>query len=78
MGARHSIIENGFRQAVIAEMRGSCPRAECPLCGRHCAVYWPTGGDGSARVTFWHKRPDGQWCRAEVDVADVKFTEEAL
>jgi hypothetical protein len=45
--------------------------SDCPTYDRPVAVYNPKDGDGSIRITRWHKRwdPDGygQWCRAEVD-----------
>lgn len=44
---------------------------DCPNCDKPVAVYNPRHGDGSLRITHWHKRPtaDGgrEWCRAEVD-----------
>lgn len=68
MGRGHSTYAHGMRTARAAEQRGGCPRATCGNCGRLCKVYWPTGGDGSVRITFWHKDPQtGKWCRAEVD-----------
>lgn len=41
--------------------------SDCPSCDRPVAVYNPKDGDGSIRITRWHKQPGGQWCRAEVD-----------
>lgn len=41
--------------------------ADCPRCGRTVAVYCPRHGDGSVRITYWHKPHRGaRWCRAEV------------
>lgn len=50
--------------------------ADCPDCGRPVAVYNPKHGDGTIRITRWHRNPDGQWCRAEVDygVATIRDT----
>lgn len=67
MGSRHSVYAHGMRTARSAEQRGGCPEAACAECGRVCKVYWPTGGDGWVRLTFWHKDPaTGAWCRSEV------------
>lgn len=41
--------------------------ADCPRCERPVAVYNPRHGDGTMRMTHWHKDPDREWCRAEVD-----------
>lgn len=44
---------------------------DCPNCDQAVAVYNPRHGDGSIRMTYWHKRsaPGGgrEWCRAEID-----------
>ncbi|MFE2106662.1 hypothetical protein ACFXAF_12455 [Kitasatospora sp. NPDC059463] len=44
--------------------------ADCPACGRPVAVYTPRHGDGTIRLTRWHKTADGQWCRVELDIGD--------
>ncbi|MFJ3793828.1 hypothetical protein [Kitasatospora sp. NPDC090091] len=48
--------------------------ADCPTCDRPVAVYTPRHGDGTIRLTHWHKRDDDQggrrWCRAELDIGD--------
>ena len=48
--------------------------ADCPNCGKPVAVHNPRHGDGTIRLTHWHKRWDeeayGLWCRAEVDIGD--------
>jgi hypothetical protein len=42
--------------------------ADCPTCGKPVAVYNPRHGDGSIRVTCWHKNTyTGKWCRSEVE-----------
>jgi hypothetical protein len=50
---------------------------DCPNCDKPVAVYNPRHGDGSIRITHWHKRreEDGEtvWCRAEVDYGGPGF-----
>jgi hypothetical protein len=50
---------------------GGTEYADCPTCDKPVAVYNPRHGDGSIRMTRWHKRPNANgstdWCRAEVD-----------
>mgnify|MGYP000893508586 CR=1 FL=1 len=44
--------------------------ARCPKCARVCALHSPAGGDGSGRITYWHKRlgsNGSEWCRSEVN-----------
>ncbi|MGE7437546.1 hypothetical protein [Kitasatospora sp. NPDC001175] len=52
---------------------------DCPTCGKAVAVYNPRGGDGSIRITHWHKRQDeegrGRWCRAEVDYGRPPYSD---
>lgn len=41
----------------------------CATCGRVCALHNPRLGDGSTRITYWHKRRStggSEWCRSEV------------
>lgn len=40
---------------------------DCTKCGKAVALVNPRHGDGSTRHTRWHKNPQGDWCRTEVD-----------
>lgn len=63
-------------QGKLDEQYHSPPSGVCPNCARLCRLYWPRGGDGTVRVTFWHKDPaTKKWCRAEIDIEDVTFAE---
>lgn len=49
-----------------ARLEGSCK------CGRTVHAHIPKGGNGDAYITFWHKNPEGEWCRSEIDLADIR------
>ncbi len=71
--SRRSVYSASVIRDKLREIKRG-PRAQCPTCSRDCAVYWPKGGDGTVRITVWHKRSPEKWCRAEVDVEGIRYT----